>query len=392
LKNSKRQVIFILVLACLGCACNHQKILNKRVTLWRMDPIPYGTKYAFDNLPMIFPDADIRTSRNIPQLLQNVSSDDTLRTLMVVSGRFDADSDEMNALIRFASFGNQVFISCQELGDSVSGMLHLKWTVSFDPFKDSAQCSILNPASGQYDEFGYPGYGMDSYFEAIDTGFAEVLGKNSEGKPDFIRIPFPQGGAIYLHLNPFAFTNFFLLHRENKSYYDLALSNLPAKSKVVEWSEYFRYSKNGNFSAFHFIKSNRSLRWAFWLTLVLFGILFLVDSKRKQRPITEIPALQNASVDFVKTVGRLYFQQKNNQNLAIKMITAFLENVRSAYNLSTSMLNDEFIQKLAFRTGIPINQIQHLVYTIHEIRMNPHVSDPEIMDLHQQINQFNKQD
>lgn len=390
MKKLRRHYIFIFLLVSLGFACN-QKNLNKRVSLWRMDKIPYGTKYAFDHLQTIFPKADIRTSGDFPQILQNDTTDDTLRTLMIISRRFTADSDEVNDLTRFASFGNQIFISFVDTEDSVLGMFHLKWQRSFYPNEDSSETSILNPASGKFNQFEYPGYAMESYFDSLDTGFAEILGKNGSGKPDFIRIPFPQGGAIYIHLNPFAFTNFFLLHKENKSYYDLALSNLPAGTKVVEWSDYFRYSKTNNFSAFHFININRSLHWAFWLTLFLFGMLFLVDSKRKQRPITEIPKLQNASVDFVKTIGRLYFQQKNNQNLAAKMVTAFLENVRSNYKLSTSILNDDFIQKLAFCTGMPVNETERLIYTIHEIRMKPQVSDREIMDLHQQINKFSKQ-
>src|SRR5260221_4004882 len=97
------------------------------------------------------------------------------------------------------------------------------------------------------------------------------------------------------------------------------------------WGELYRFT---------FILSNRSLRWAFWLTLVLFLLIFLVESKRKQRAIAEIPKLRNASEDFVKTVGGLYFQQKNNQNLAIKMTHAFLENIRSDYNIPTSILDE----------------------------------------------------
>ena len=103
-----------------------------------------------------------------------------------------------------------------------------------------------------------------------------------------------------------------------------------------------------------------------------------------------IPATRNASEDFVKTVGRLYFQQKNNQNLAIKMITAFLENIRSSYNLSTSILDEEFTQKLAFRTGQPLFEIKQLVQLIHEVRVKPDLTDKELMDLHLQISQFNK--
>jgi hypothetical protein len=392
LKKFGKNIFFVFLLGSLVSSCNHQKILNKRVSLWRMDDIPYGTKYAFDHLGVIFPQADIRTNLDLPRVIENEMNDDTIRVLMIVSRRFDADSDEINDLVRFASFGNQIFISCLFPEDSVLAMFHLKWKESIHYSEDSAETSILNPSTGRFDKFKYPGYLMDSYFEPIDTAFAEVLGKNSSGKPDFIRIPYPEGGAIYIHLDPFVFTNFFLLHKTNKSYYDLALSNLPAKTRVLEWSDHFRYVKTNNFSALRFIKNNRSLRWAFWIILFLFAMLFLVDSKRKQRPITEIPALQNASVDFVKTVGRLYFQQKNNQNLAIKMITAFLEDIRSSYKLSTSVLNEEFVQKLAFRAGRPLSDIHRLVQTIHEIRLKADVSDPEIMDLHQQINQFSKQE
>jgi hypothetical protein len=116
----------------------------------------------------------------------------------------------------------------------------------------------------------------------------------------------------------------------------------------------------------------------------------LIESKRKQRAIAQIPMPRNASEDFVKTVGRLYFQQKNNQNLAAKMITAFLENIRSNYNLSTSLLNEDFAHKLAFRMGRPVTEIMRLIHSIHEARLNPDLADQELMDLHQQINQFTK--
>jgi hypothetical protein len=140
----------------------------------------------------------------------------------------------------------------------------------------------------------------------------------------------------------------------------------------------------------HFILSKRSLKWAFWLTILLFLLMFIVESKRKQRPIAEIPPLRNASEDFIKTVGRLYFQQKNNQNLFAKMVAAFLENIRSTYQLSTSQLNEEFVLKLAFRSGKPVNEIKGMIQFIYELRMKTELSDKELMDLHEQINQFNK--
>ena len=356
-----------------------------------MDKIPYGTYFAYENLSYLFPEAIIRTSSKYPVLFQNDGGEDSTRALIILSPLFRPEPDEFKSIIRFAASGNQVFISARYFDDTVMSMLHLKWNGSMFAGGDSAEFSLLDPASNTWRKYIYPGFSSDAFFEAIDTGHTMVLGKNAGGNPDFIRIPYAKGGAIFIHLDPLAFSNFFLLHKKNKSYYDLALSYLPKQIAVVEWSDYFRYGRRReSFSALRFILSNRSLRWAFWLTLFLFLCMFLVETKRKQRPIAEIPALRNASEDFVKTVGRLYFQQKNNQNLATKMVTAFLENIRSAYNLPTSLLDEEFARKLAFRTGRPVDEIKQMVQFIHEVRVKPVLSDQELMDLHHQISKFNK--
>ena len=390
MKNLSRHIFIIFCVLNLCCSCN--KLLDRRVSLWRLDKIPYGTKYTYDNLPFIFPDADIRTSNGVPILFQNEDADDTPRALIIVSPEFRPEPEEMHDLIRFASSGkHQVFISSLYFGDTVMSMLNLKLKENIFYFTDSTEISLLGPDQKQWINYGYPGYSNQSYFESIDTGYTKILGRGKTGKPDFICISYAKGGSIFIHLNPFAFTNFFLLHKKNRSYYDIALSYIPKNTSVVEWSDYFRYGRSRKtFSSLRFILSNRSLRWAFWLTIFLFLLMFCIESKRKQRSIAVIPAPRNVSEDFVKTVGRLYFQQKNNQNLAIKMITAFLENIRSAYNLSTSILDEEFTQKLAFRTGQPLFEIKQLVQLIHEVRVKPDLTDKELMDLHLQISQFNK--
>jgi hypothetical protein len=71
-----------------GCYGNRQKKLDRRVSLWRMDKIPYGTKYAYDNLSFIFPHARIQTGNKFPALLHNPNDDDTIRTLIIISPQF----------------------------------------------------------------------------------------------------------------------------------------------------------------------------------------------------------------------------------------------------------------------------------------------------------------
>ena len=55
-------VLFAAVMSLYGCT----RQLNKRVTLWRNDKIPYGTYYAYNNLQYIFTDAKIETSNKSP--------------------------------------------------------------------------------------------------------------------------------------------------------------------------------------------------------------------------------------------------------------------------------------------------------------------------------------
>jgi len=411
--------LIIFCISYLTSSCNNRKKLDERVSLWRMDKIPYGTKYAYDNLSALFPEAIIRTSSRFPILFSGENANDTIRTLIIVTRAFVPEPDEMNSLIRFASSGNQVFISASYVDDTVLSMLHLKPSGKeshrFDemitdstkagedrnkPIRitnmnlktDSlAEISLLDPVHVVWKNYAYPGMFLENHFKSMDSSYSRILGRDGEGMANFVRLSYAHHGAIFVHLEPLAFSNYFLLHKENYSYYNLALSWLPEKTGVVEWSDYFRYRHLGeNYSALHFILTNRSLRWAFWLTLILFLLIFLVESKRKQRAISEIPKLRNASADFVKTVGRLYFQQKNNQNLAGKMTHAFLENIRSAYNMPTSVLDEEFSRKLAFRTGKPLGEITDLMQSIHDARLNTKLTDREIMDLHLKINQFNK--
>ena len=395
MKIGLQYIIFLFCLLGLG-SCKQQKKINKFISLWRKDKIPYGSFYAFENLSSLFPKATIRPNALSPQTFyyDSVSPDDSsayLKTYIIIGPTVIPEKGEVESMIHFAASGHQLFISAMDFGDTLLDALHLKVSDSLSRgYKDSLRLSLYEPVRRDSVNYFYPGFCLDAYFVSIDTAHTQVLGRNYLGKPDFIRIAYRHGGAIFVHLAPMAFSNFFLLHRQNKSYYDYALSYLPKKTNEILWDDYFRYRRRDNFSALHFILGNRSLRWAFWLIVVLFSLLYLIESKRKQRALVSIAAPGNASVDFVKTVGRLYLQQKNNQNLALKMIAAFLEHIRSAYHIPTSALNDDFSKKLALRTGREPDEIWKLVRAIHDVRMKSALTDPELMDLHQQMELFNK--
>jgi hypothetical protein len=185
------------------------------------------------------------------------------------------------------------------------------------------------------------------------------------------------------------------LHKNNKKYYDIAMSSMPDTVSEVKWDDYFRRHINGEdnasrsaFSKLGAFLSNETLRWAFWLTILLFGIIYLFESKRKQRVVPVVSKLNNTSLDFVKTIGRLYFQRKDNKNLAQKMSTHLLGRIRSQYNMQTSQLDDDFCRKLAFKSGYSFEHVKSLVTEIKNIEDAYEVSDEQLMTYNDKIDTF----
>ena len=391
----------LLILASVGmlsCRFKKEKKLNRYVSLWRKDKIPYGTYYAYESLGYIFPDSKISINESSPvKFMYNTGNDDTdsnstkqTQAYIVISPRVIPDPAEINALMNYVGQGNTVFISSFYFGDSLLNYLKIKAGSDFDDYYkgDTFRVNVLNPLSNESLYFEYPGDSYSNHFRSLDSQYVSILGTDGKGRPDFVRYNYKGGGALYLHFAPMAFTNFFLLHKNNKAYYDNALSYLPKSVSEVKWDDYFRYSKD--FSVFSFLLSIPAFKWAFGLLLLLFLLIYLFESKRRQRMIPGVTTLRNSSLDFVKTIGRLYYQRKDNLNLANKMSAHFLGRVRTKYNLPTSMLNAEFAEKLSYKSGYQKELVQDIVNSLNDIQLNQSMSDENLLQLNEKLEAFYK--
>ena len=387
-----RLLILLTFVSMLG-SCSRQ--LNKRITLWRNDKIPYGTYYAYHHLPYLFTDAVIETSDKTPYSFYQ--ENDSAAAYIVIASSVQPDENELNALMNYAMSGNHVFFSAMRFGDNLLDSFNLECTTFSSPYlrDDSMTVSVTDPRDYDSVAFTYPGYKLANYFTSFDSSVTEVIGKDNKGNANYVKFRDQGGGAIYFHLAPAAFTNFFLLHKQNKLYYDLALSRIPETVERVRWDDYFRNhtrgKNNANRSAFSKLGTflnNEVLRWAFWLTLLLFAIVYLVESKRKQRAIPSIKKLHNSSLDFVKTVGRLYYQRKDNKNLAHKIAAHFLGYIRNRYNLNTSQLDEDFEERLAYKSGYPLAAVKEITGEIRSLDEAIELSDDELLALNEKIDKF----
>ncbi|HEX4850886.1 MAG TPA: DUF4350 domain-containing protein, partial [Puia sp.] len=313
------------------------------------------------------------------------------KAYIVISPHVFPDRSELNALSQFVAAGNQVFMSSFIFSDSLLDFFKVRVRFKrLERLDSGLRVSVMDPEKYDSLSFQYPGYAADAYVDSMDTKYAIVLGHDKNGRPDFIKFSYKGGGAVFLHFAPLAFSNFFLLHKNNKTYFDEVFSHMSPKVTEVIWDDYFRRNQSSQFSALSFILNNRSLRWAFWLVLLLFLIIYLFESKRKQKLIPVLESPKNSSLDFVKTIGRLYYQQKDNGNLLNKMVTHFLDYVRNKYNISSSVLNDEFADRLSYKSGFDKMEMRSLISDLHQFSQVGEPSDTQLIHLNKKLEAFYK--
>ncbi len=402
MRNYLSYILLILVSCSVLPSCGklfNEKKIDEIITLRKTDKRPYGTYVAFENLNSIFPYADITVNKESPSRTNSFIEDYTFSTqpdrpkalYIIITPEFYPDQHEYEALMGFVEAGNHVFISTYSWGDSFIDSLKVRMVQPYAPvnYYESFALSIEHPVTHDSMQFTYPGLSDFTYIDSFDSNYASVLGRDQDKHPNLLRQTI-QGGSITLQSDPLAYSNFFLLHEKNMSYYDETFSYFPKYISTIVWDQYFRYRENKDFNSLQVILANKSLNAAFWLALLLFALIYLFESKRKQRIIPIIKPHKNASLDFVKTVGRLYHQYHDNKNLGAKMTAHLSEYIRQKYNLSTSSFDEQFISRLAFKSGYPADKIKDMIYKAKMINDFSTVSDEELMEFHRQTEAFYK--
>jgi hypothetical protein len=375
--------------------------LDQRVTLRRQDKIPYGTYAAFHNLSWLFPAATIYTDRREPGYWDSLSVYDSNQAFIVIAGKFFASEAEMKKLLTFVEHGNDVFISARYFSaaaDAIFGCNSSSYDLALfsdEQMDDSMRISLSDPPFGKTISYGYPGKKFDSYFDKIDTATTDIMGLNEDGRANFIHLRAGKGN-FYLHMEPLAFCNYFLLHRNNIDYYEKALSVIHPGTTRVIWDEYYLNKRNDNQlnqkkkSWLGVLFSYPALKAALLTAIFTLLLYVIMEMRRKQRFIPVMSRSRNETLDFVKTIGRLYFDKGDHKNLCRKMAAYFLEHVRNKYKLATGSLGDDFVKNLQFKTGCEESEIRGIVSYIKWLEDAPAIHQNQVTQFYKQLELFYK--
>jgi hypothetical protein len=372
------------------------KKMDERITLKQSDKIPYGTSAAKELLPSIFPNAAIYYNKLYPAYWDSLDMEQGNQAVIMMADQFNADEDEISRLISFVKKGNYVFIVAKSFSYEAVQDFHISYNENtidqlMNREEDSLRVRLEKPVFANDRFYLYPGKKYESSIYALDTVRSRVLGRGENGRPNFIQMQSGRG-SVFIHVAPLAFSNYFLLHKDNVGYYQAALSVIPSSVIKVLWNEYYLVKPKGTKDKepnwLGVLMKYPAFQWALITGMITLLIFVLLGMRRMQRMIPARVRPQNDSLDFIKTMGRLYYDKRDHKNLAKKMATYFLDHVRSNFKLSTYTLDEEFARNLHYKSGYSEQEIVQLVRFINDLDGLPALSDSQLTHFHKQLELF----
>jgi hypothetical protein len=388
---------FIAVLAILipGCNCKGK---TKKPTNWtkdyeRLNKNPFSLYLTYESLPLLFPHAKtekLDVAYRINNLGYTLRKNNGKSLIMMIGEDVHFNDGEVDSLFSFVEEGHQVMISSRSFDEALTSRLGIKRTNGSYPSETKKQQIFIRNKNETFQPFvaKLKEESLSGFFqkqELPDIPFF-VLGTNDTKYPACI-VYAVGSGKLILHASPGTFTNYFLLQNDNKAYLNNLFSYISEPVSNIYFISF--NSREVNSSDFGVLWNNIATRIALLLTLFTLGIFLLFEMKRRQKIIPIIKPVENSSVAFTETIGRLYFNKKNHTNLAEKMVQHFLEFVRSNYYLNTSNLDQEFVKMLAAKSGNEISKTDSLVYHIKEVQSGTKVDEAFLYSLYTQIQDFN---
>ncbi|MFN2438229.1 MAG: DUF4350 domain-containing protein [Chitinophagaceae bacterium] len=390
-------LVVALGILLVSSAKTRPRKMDERITLRKQDKIPYGFYAARNLLPSLFPQASVYADNRPPGFWDSVYSDEINQAVFLVSKDFNASESELKQILDFAEKGNYVFIICKYFSYQANDFFGFNDTLFEEESVytaanlDSLSVQLISPRFKNSGTYIYPGKKYGGYFKTIDTSYATVLGTNDKGLPNFIQLN-AGSGAVFIHTAPLAFSNYFILHKNNIPYFQQSFSVIPITVNKILWNEYYLTKRNVQPQSepgwLSVLLRYEAFRWALLTAIVTLFLYILLEMRRKQRFIPVIEKPKNDSLDFVQTMGRLYYDKKDHADLAKKMSVYFLDHIRNRYKLSADALDEAFVNALHIKTGYGLDKLKRIIDYILHTEHTGIIREKELADFHNQLESF----
>lgn len=392
-------VFFLVVLGIIITEVVRPRPINWRPSYTNTDKIPFGCYVLYNELPTLFKNSDIQTSYENPyDVLISRDSLNTQKSGFVFINNFIYfEEQETLKLLDYVDQGNTVFIAAGDFGRFLSDTLNIKLLSDYALEETEAKLNLTH-TDFKKASYSYERGMLYTHFTSLDTLNSQVLGHIEytkrnvlQNKPDeyikapnFIRTKFGKG-TFLLNATPQAYTNYYLL-KDNQDYAANTLSYLDEQE--ILWDNYKKSGRVVVTSPMRFVLTQNSLKWAYYLTISGLLLFVVFKAKREQRIIPVIKPLENSSVEFARTVGALYYQNRDHADLIHKKVTYFMAYLRNRYHMELSHISEKTIRELAAKSGKDKKEVKKLLELIVSLKNRQMLTEKDSIELNKRITNF----
>lgn len=370
---------------------------------------PYGMEFLQKLLPSYFPGSTVEINRKkkLSQVLDKPAS--TL--YFFIGNNIFMNQVDQKVLLQFLQDGGTAFISTNNFPTSLLADFYTSPCVEDIQYLHSAAEEVgvnfyhadLNSKINYKYRFRDKSEDRNYYWRSLDasvicefenriTPLGYLVDEDTE-YVNFFRIAIGEG-AVYFHSNPVVFSNYFLTKKDNLPYTEGVFSHMQAKHIVWDEKSKISLSSDGtnSKSPLYFILQQPSLKYAWWLFLFSVVLYLIFAAKRKQREIPVLEKKNNTSLEYVRMVAALHFQNGNHLDIARKKMKYFNYFIRQRYGVQLSAENDKSVQALAQKSNVSKQLIESIAEQFHLIDRYSYtnIESEKLSQLYFAIDQFYK--
>lgn len=396
--KDKKYIIFLVAIIVLYVFYELQKPkqLNWTSTYHANHSIPFGALATHDLMKDLFDDQALTSAYKT--VYELVNEDSIQDNLLIIADGVGMDPNDVNALLKYVNGGGTAMISARNFGGDLLDTLGFAITVKdetlaydFEAIQAALTGEALETVSLKFGDeesrvYPFSTIATMSYFSSVEEDNFDILAVNEADQPVLMAYKGTKGN-LYLSTMPLAFTNYFVLGEETAEFTSNLMSLFPKDTPLLH-NEYYQLGRLEAQTPLRVVLSNPSLKWAFFILSFTLLIFIFFESKRRQRIIPLITPLKNMSIEFVETLGRLYYRQSDHRKLAAKRVNYWKDFVRGHYNLRTDHFDERFAQGLANKSGQSLKSINVLLEFIKRVEAGVAINQGELMQIEKQLNAF----
>lgn len=414
--------ILLIFFVLTSDGCKGKKNFSWRETYDETSKQPYGAYVFYELLKAEYEKEDFTViDDSLANILPRELADSTEKANYIFVGpAMFTDSTSTQTLLSFVENGNNAFISSKSIPYDLMFYIYydecneMYWD-DYAVLKDStAGLNITHPnlqadsnfTYNYYKRFTVTNYNwnyIESDFFCEEEYSMISLGEMNYDLSNFARAKYGDG-YFYLHTTPIAFSNLALQEERSLAYAGKVISHLDGES--VYYDTYSRVSEgvsrrrnerenwmqnNRTFnteSELSYILSQPALRWAWYIALGLALLYLVFRAKRQQRIIPVTEKNRNTSLEFVGTIGQLYFQQENHQKLAAQKFKLWQGFIRDKYRMTTREFNADFEKKLAAKSNVAQVDIHEILTQYNLIQGATGIHEHTLIEFHTAMEKF----